>query len=98
MSQVYEFKLVALGADDDCASLRLIGKFDKTYSSQVFLRVPLEELSKFSIGQIYSLVAQDELKIIETVPLDAVKLRFEDGSPVPEDAEAGVERRGGYRL
>lgn len=91
MSQVYEFKLVALEADGNCASLKLIGKHDKVYSSQVFLRVPLEELSKFQIGQIYSLRAQEGAGEVETVPLSALResdIHFADGSPVPEEGEA----------
>jgi hypothetical protein len=141
--QVFDMKVHALEADGDCGLVTLRGSFHPIYTSQLFLRVPLEELSKFSIGQSYSLVAQDAPKMIETVPLDAVRSRFDDGSPmcdqllegfrctlpkmhvgqheawgetkvwkawpnasaawadgspVPEDTEAAVERRGGYRL
>ena len=98
MAQSYEFKVVGIGSEGEWAEVRLSGKFHSTYSSPIFLKLPAGELSKFSIGQSYSLVAQSMGELIETVPLDDARSRFDDGSPVPEDDAAAIERRGGYRL
>ena len=85
--QLFELHIHALEADGDCGLVTLRGSFHPIYTSQLFLRVPLEELSKFSIGQIYIMTAQPGVELVETVPLDAVRSRFDDGSPVPSECD-----------
>ncbi len=73
MSQVYEFKVVGLESNDEMDEVRMHCKVHPVYSSILFFKLPKGELSKFSIGQIYSLTAQDKPQMIETVPLSSIE-------------------------
>lgn len=91
MSQVFEFRVVNIAASADAVDVTLNGKFHPVYTTPIFLHLPAGELSKFSIGQSYSLTGAEEVEVIETAPwggyVEELDDAFSDGSPVPSDSE-----------
>lgn len=91
MSQVYEMAVIELEGDGHCGLVTLRGKFDPVYTSQLYLRVPLGELSKFAIGQSYSLTApstehsvMDTLHIVDWKPVPVIETVPLGGAEVAE--------------
>lgn len=66
--QHYQFKVVGLQTDNDKDEVRLIGKFHTLFSSQIFLKLPYEELRHFHLGDTFVLVPSLDT-VIQTVAL-----------------------------
>lgn len=87
-----QFTVVAITVRANCLDVELEAKAHPIFRSLIFLHLPAEELSKFSIGQIYSLTARGDAEFIdsgvtldddeiETVPLG----RAMDSHPTADD-------------
>lgn len=82
---VIQFKVVSLASRADCDDVELQARAHPLFISPLFLHLPVGELSKFQIGQIYYLTGAEGhaklLPVVETVPLSGIM----DSHPTADD-------------
>lgn len=101
--QAIRFKVVRITAATETVDVELQAKVHPVFTSPIYLHLPAGELSKFSIGQIYSLTGAKGVEVIETVPLGVRRHdpdHWIDGSSIQDDYDdltAQDREQRGYR-